>query len=247
MGTSVSRHCLVPARPRGARSRGGPRSRRTPRRRRRSESQDPFGGRAAGRARSRDPRRRLRLEPDAPVQRAEMTARREAIGLPIIFLTVVLLGGLRIGVVAALVPPSVFALVLGVLLVRVLVQCGAVAPERLVSGSRRALANANGIVVLVTLWAASSQAIALVIPDSGLPRLAMNVFFLVLLLNTAAASPDRVRLLRSLSVTFGSVFVLKFVVLYELSTPGTSWLKRVLQAMLEGITLGTLTQDPLRP
>jgi len=176
-----------------------------------------------------------------------MTARREAIGLPIIFLTVVLLGGLRIGVVAALVPPSVFALVLGVLLVRVLVQCGAVAPERLVSGSRRALANANGIVVLVTLWAASSQAIALVIPDSGLPRLAMNVFFLVLLLNTAAASPDRVRLLRSLSVTFGSVFVLKFVVLYELSTPGTSWLKRVLQAMLEGITLGTLTQDPLRP
>jgi len=176
-----------------------------------------------------------------------MTARREAIGLPIIFLTVVLLGGLRIGVVAALVPPSVFALVLGVLLVRVLVQCGALAPERLVSGSRRALANANGIVVLVTLWAASSQAIALVIPDSGLPRLAMNVFFLVLLLNTAAASPDRVRLLRSLSVTFGSVFVLKFVVLYELSTPGTSWLKRVLQAMLEGITLGTLTQDPLRP
>jgi hypothetical protein len=41
--------------------------------------------------------------------------------------------------------------------------------------------------------------------------------------------------------------VLKFVVLYELSTPGTSWLKRVLQAALEGITLGTLTQDPLRP
>ena len=176
-----------------------------------------------------------------------MNAGREAIGLPLLFLTVVLLGGLRVGATAALVPPTVFALVLGVLLVRVLVQCGALAPERLVSGSRTALANANGIVVLVTLWAAGSQAIALVIPDSGLPRLALNVFFFVLLLNTAAASPDRVRLLRSLTVTFGSAFVLKYVVLYELSTPGTSWLKQVLQAMLEGITLGTLTQDPLRP
>jgi hypothetical protein len=176
-----------------------------------------------------------------------MSAGREAIGLPIMFLTVVLLGGLRVGETAALVPPSVFALVLGVLLVRVLVQCGALSPHRLVSASRTALANANGIVVLLALWAAGSQAIALVIPDSGLPRLALNVFFLVLLLNTAAASPDRVRLLRSLTVTFGSAFVLKFVVLYELSTPGTSWLKRVLQAMLEGITLGTLTQEPLRP
>ena len=176
-----------------------------------------------------------------------MNAGREAIGLPLLFLTVVLLGGLRVGATAALVPPTVFALVLGVLLVRVLVQCGALAPDRLVSESRTALANANGIVVFVTLWAAGSQAIALVIPDSGLPRLALNVFFFVMLLNTAAASPDRVRLLRSLTVTFGSAFVLKYVVLYELSTPGTSWLKQVLQAMLEGITLGTLTQDPLRP
>jgi hypothetical protein len=48
-------------------------------------------------------------------------------------------------------------------------------------------------------------------------------------------------------VTFGSVFVLKFIVLAELSSPGTGWLKRVLQAMLEGVTLGTLTQEPLHP
>jgi len=176
-----------------------------------------------------------------------MTAGREAIGLPVVFLTVFLLAGMRMGAAAALVPPSVFALVLGVLLVRVLVQCGALAPERLVASSRTALANVNGVVVLVTLWAAAAQTIALLIPDSGLPRLALNVFFLIMLLNTAAASPDRVRLLRSLTVTFGSAFVLKFVVLYELSTPGTGWLKRVLQAMLEGITLGSLTQDVLHP
>jgi hypothetical protein len=176
-----------------------------------------------------------------------MTARREAIVLPVLFLTVALLGGLRIGQTVVLVPPSVFALVLGILLVRLFVQSGALATERLMSSSRSSLANVNGAMVLFTLWVASAQTCALLIPDSGLPRLAFNVYFLMLLLNTAAANPDRRRLLRSLAVTFGAAFVLKFVILFELSSPGTGWTKRVLQAMLEGITLGTLTQDVLHP
>ena len=172
-----------------------------------------------------------------------MSAGREAIALPLIFLTVLLTGGVRVADATVVVAPSVFTLVLGVLLVRVLVQCGALAPECLLSSARTTLANANGVVVLVAVWAAGAQTIALLIPESGLPRIAFNVFFLIMLLNTAAAASDRVRMLRSLTVTFGSAFVLKFVVLYELSSPGTGWLKRVLQAMLEGITLGTLTQE----
>jgi hypothetical protein len=177
----------------------------------------------------------------------EMSPGREAIVLPLIFLSVVLLGGVRIADATVLLAPSVFMLVLGVLLVRVLVQCGALAPVRLLSPARSPLANANGAVVLVTVWAASAQVLAILVPESGLPRIAFNVFFLIMLVNTAAAAPDRIRLLRSLAVTFGSAFVLKFVVLYELSAPGTGWLKRVLQAMLEGITLGTMTQEPMRP
>jgi len=38
---------------------------------------------------------------------------------------------------------------------------------------------------------------AVLIPESGVPQVAFNVFFFVLLLNTAAASPDRPQLLRS--------------------------------------------------
>lgn len=176
-----------------------------------------------------------------------MTIVREAILLPAVFLTVTLLGGLRIGPTVVLQPPTVYALVLGVLLVRIFIQSGAVAPERLVSASRPALANVNGAVVLVTLWIAAAQIFGLLIPDSGLPRLMFDAFFLILLLNTAAVNPDRPRLLRSLGVTFGSAFVLKFVILSELSSPGTGWLKRVLQAMLEGVTLGTVTQEVLHP
>ena len=171
-------------------------------------------------------------------------ALREAVILPVTFLTVALLGGVRIADATSLVPPSVFALVLGLLVVRVAVQSGTLVPQRLVGPSRSALANVNGLVVLLALWLASAQVIAVLIPESGLPRILFGVFLLILLLNTAAAAPDRTRLLRSLAVTFGALFLLKFVVLRELSAPGTGGLKRVLQTVLEGVTLGVLLQPP---
>ena len=86
-----------------------------------------------------------------------MTAAREAIVLPVVFLTVALLAGIRIGQTVALVPPSVFALILGILLVRLFVQSGAVAPERLMSSARSTIANLSGAVVLFTLWTAAAQ------------------------------------------------------------------------------------------
>ena len=176
-----------------------------------------------------------------------MTATREAIVLPSIFLTVALCAGARMGQSLVLVPPSLFALILGVLLIRLLIQSGTLRPDQLLSPERSSLANINGAIVFLTVWLAGAQIFAMLIPENGLPRLVFSLFFLILLLNTAAAGPDRRRLLQSLAVTFGSVFVLKFVVLAALSEPGTGWLKRVLLAMVEGITLGTLTQDVLHP
>jgi len=176
-----------------------------------------------------------------------MTAAREAVALPILFMTVLLLGALRIAATTVLVPPSPFALVLGALLLRVVVQSGALAPERLLSSSRSTLENLNGFVVVAALWAAAAQTIAVLVPESGVPQLAFSVFFLVLLLNTAAASPDRQQLLRSLGVTLGAAYVLKFVVLYQLSAPGAGALKRTLQAILDGVTLGALIQDVPHP
>ncbi len=172
-----------------------------------------------------------------------MTPGREAIGLPILFLTVLLAGSLRIADTTTLVPPSPYLLVLGVLLVRVAVQSGAVAPELLLASTRSTLANLNGAVLVATLWLASAQTLALMIPRPGVPRLAFNPFFLVLLLNTAAASPDRQRLLRSLAVTFGAAFVLKFVVLHGLSAPGEGAFKRAVLALVDSVTAGALIQE----
>jgi len=174
-----------------------------------------------------------------------MRAAREAVALPVLFLTVALLGGMSPGPPVAFVPPSLFALVLAVLLMAVLFRSGVLIPARLVDGSRSALANANGVVVIVTLFAAAAQAFHLLAPSSGLPLLLFDGFLLVLLINTFVTSPDRVELLRSLMVIFGSGFVLKFIILASLSDPTGGRLKRALLLLVEGATLGTLTQEPM--
>jgi len=172
---------------------------------------------------------------------------REAFVLPLSFLTVALVGGVRVADRLVLVPPPLFSLVLAVLLVGVLVRSGALAPERLMHLARTLLENASGAVVLLTAFVAAAQAFNVAIPESGLPRLLFSVFLFVLLMNTFTAAPDRVHVLRSVLVIFGSAFILKFIVLAALSDPAGGWLKRTLLAMLEGLTLGTLSQEPYRP
>jgi hypothetical protein len=176
-----------------------------------------------------------------------MTAAREAIALPMLFLTVVLLAGLRFAGTISITLPTPYFLVLGVLLIRVAVQSGALAPGQLLSASRSWLANVNGVVVFATAWLAGSQTLAMLTPESGVPRLAFSVFFLIVLLNTAAASPDRRRLLRSLAVTLGSAYVLKFVVLQSLSPSGQGALTRALQALFDSVTMGALIQQATDP
>src|SRR5688500_6595674 len=176
-----------------------------------------------------------------------MTPAREAIYLPLLFLTVALLGGVRPGGPVVLLPPSLFTLILAVMLVGVLIQSGALMPLRLMNGSRSALANLNGFVALAALFAASAQIFSLLTPEAGVPRIVFSVYFLVLMLNTLAAGPDRVRVLRSLAVTFGAAFVLKFIVLDAFSDPAGGRLARVLQMLFEGVTLGALTQEAQHP
>jgi hypothetical protein len=176
-----------------------------------------------------------------------MSAARESIYLPVLFLTVALLAGFRPGAPLVLAPPSLFALVLGVLLAVVLVRSGALDPLRVMNSSREPLANMNGFTVLATLFLSSAQMFSLLTPDAGLPRILFSVYFLTQMLTTMAASPDRVRVLRTLAVIFGAAFVLKFVVLDAVSDPAGGRLARVLQLLVEGVTFGTLTQDVHHP
>jgi hypothetical protein len=176
-----------------------------------------------------------------------MSPLRESLVLPCLFLTVVLLGGLRIGADVRLVPPPVEALVLAVLLIGALVRSRVLVPERLMRQGRTPLENACGFIVLATLFAASAQAFNLVTPDTGLLHLLVTVFFVVQILTTFAGVRDRIAMLRSLVVLFACAFVLRFVALESLYAPGRGLMKRVMTALLEGITLGALDYQPTGP
>ena len=176
-----------------------------------------------------------------------MKAATEAVYLPMLFLTVALLGGLRAGDRLTFVAPPLFALVLAMLLIGVLVRGRVLAPDRLMSASRLPLENLNGLVVILSTFFAAAQIFNLVTPEAGLPFLLFNVLLFLLLVNTLAAFPDRVSVLRSMAVMTGAAFILKFIVLGAISEPGEGALKRIMYVLLEGVTLGTLTQPRLHP
>ena len=176
-----------------------------------------------------------------------MTAVREAVILPLLFLTVVLLGSVHLSDPMRFVPPTVFSLVLASLLLAAYVQSGTLAAGRLMHAERSALENLNGAIVLATTFAATAQVLALVTPASGLPSMVFGLFLFVGVVLMLAASLDRLRLLRVLAVLLGAAFVLKFVVLAGLSAPAEGRVARALQLLFEGVTLGAVSQADTGP
>jgi hypothetical protein len=173
-----------------------------------------------------------------------MTPLREAFVLPSLFLTVALLGGLRLAENVRLEPPALVTLVLAVLLIGSLVRSGVFSPDRLLNQHRTGMENASGGAVLLALTAASAQVFNLLTPDSGLLHVLVSVFFLVQLLTTLTAARDRLGMLRSLAVLLGCAFVLRFVALESLYAPGRGVVKRIVTAIMEGVTLGALDYVP---
>jgi hypothetical protein len=173
----------------------------------------------------------------------------EAFTLPLVFLSAALFGGLRIDASGGLgfVPPPLFMLVLAVVLMAALYRSGALQPAQLIHPRRAGLANVSGAVIVAALGVAAAQVVAALTPEAGLLALVFDVAWLVLFGNTLAARPDRRRLLASLLVMFGAAFVVKFVVLGALYAPDSSVTKRVVMALVEGVSLGALAYQPPGP
>jgi hypothetical protein len=176
-----------------------------------------------------------------------MTAVREAVVLPCIFLTVTLLGGLRIEGGVRLLPPSVVALMLAMGLLAALARARALAPERLMNGGRSGLENVSGLIVLLTLFAASAQMFNLLTPERGLLFVVFSVYFFIQLMTALAGVTGRASMLRSLAVLFAAAFVLRFVVLESLYATDSGMLKRVMTALLQGVSLGSIEYQPNAP
>jgi hypothetical protein len=174
---------------------------------------------------------------------------REAFTLPLALLTVAGAGGARIlpGGAVHFEPPPLMALVLAAILLVLLARAGAIAPGRLFAPARSGLENATGAVVLIALLAGTAQVFHLLTPSRGLLNISVNILFVALLLNTFARKTDRTHLLWSLAVVFGSAFVLKFVILDAIATPGSSLAGWLLSSAVEGLTLGAIGAEPASP
>jgi hypothetical protein len=170
--------------------------------------------------------------------------------LPTVFLTVALLGGVRVGAETGallFVPPPLVTLLMATMLLSLFVRGGALRVGRWLSAERPALENVSHALVLASLFFASAQAFNSVLPDAGLLRWMLSFFLLWTLWQNQFSGFDARRLLRSLAALFGTAFVVKHVLLSSLYEPGGGWLKRLTGALLEGVTLGTLEGTAYAP
>jgi hypothetical protein len=170
--------------------------------------------------------------------------------LPFIFLTVALLGGLRVsseGHAFIFWPPSLVTLVLAVLLLLLYVRGGLIEIRSLIASANPPLTNVAHIWMLLTLFFASAQVFNSVLPERGLLHWLFSFFFLWTLWNNQFSSFDARRLLRSLVVLFGTAFVLKQMLLASLYSADGGWLKRVTATLVSGVTLGALDAPQFAP
>jgi hypothetical protein len=170
--------------------------------------------------------------------------------LPMIFLTVALMGGLRIDAESrafVFVPPPLITMLLATMLMVLFARGHLIDIKRWLSPDQPPLTNVSHALTLLSLFFASAQAFNSVLPERGLLFWLFSFFFLWTLWNNQFSSFDARRLLRSLGVLFGTAFVLKHMFLAALYAPEGGWLKRFTNLLLEGFTLGTLDSPAFAP
>lgn len=190
------------------------------------------------------------LKEDDANNRSRNRALVDHVLLPTLFLTVTLLGGLRVGAedrTFIFVAPPLVTLLLAVLLMLLLVRGRLIRLHQWVGSELPPLTNVVHVWMLITLFFASAQAFNSVLPERGLLHWLFSFFFLWTLWNNQFSSFDAARLLRSLAILFGTAFVLKHMLLASLYAPEGGWLKRVAGTLLQGVSLGTLDAPNFAP
>jgi hypothetical protein len=174
-----------------------------------------------------------------------------AVLLPWLLLTVALLGGVRVAArdrSLLFLPPPLITLVLAALLMALFIRARLVLPGRWLDSSFTVLENASHAVTLAALFFASAQAFNSVLPESGLLHWMFALFLLWTLWNDQFAPFDALRLLRSVAVLLATAFALKHLLLAGLHGTGEGgWSRRVVSALLEGVTLGTIDLPAFAP
>ena len=147
--------------------------------------------------------------------------------LPVLFLTVAMLGGLRIsGVDGAFIfaRPALICLIFATILLILFARSRVIDLDGWFSGSFPVLKNVANAFVVGTLFAAATQVFNSLIPEQGLTFWIVAFCFFWTLWNNLFADFDTVKLFRSLGGLFALAFVAKYLVLANLTAPaGRTW------------------------
>ncbi len=153
--------------------------------------------------------------------------------LPLVFLTVALLGGLRLSAGASdflFLKPPLICLIFAAILLILFFRANLIRLEDWFSESFSTLKNVANACVLFTLFAASTQVFNALLPESGLPFWSIAFCFFWTLWNNLFVEFDTRKLLQSLGSLFGLAFVVKYLLLANLAAPASeSWWQGIFQ------------------
>ena len=170
--------------------------------------------------------------------------------LPTLFLTVALLGGVRVAAetrALVFVPPPLVALILASLLVALIARARLIDFRAWLDAEHTPIINIAHALVLVALFFASAQAFNSVLPERGLLHGLFAFFFLWTLWNNLFVAFDTRALLRSISVLFGTAFAVKHFLLASLFGTERGLLERVTSLVVEGVSLGAISAPAFAP
>jgi hypothetical protein len=155
------------------------------------------------------------------------------LAVPVLFLIVTLLGGMRFdGADASFVfiKPALAYLIFSTLLLLIYFRSGLLAVHGWFNEDFPVLKNVANAAVLVTLFGASTQIFNSLTPEQGLPFWVISFCFLWTLWNDLFADFDPKKLLRSLGGLFGFAFAVKYLLLANLTAPaGQGWLRSIIE------------------
>ena len=147
--------------------------------------------------------------------------------LPLLFLTVALFGGLRLNAADSafvFLKPALICLVFASVLLILFFRAKLLRLDGWFSERFSTLTNAANAIVLLSLFAASTQIFNALLPERGLPFWIIAFCFFWTLWNNLFAEFDVRRLLQSLGGLFGLAFVVKYLMLANLVAPANaSW------------------------
>lgn len=155
------------------------------------------------------------------------TSHLQYIVLPLIFLTVALLGGLRLDAADGsfvFLKPALVCLIFAAMTIVLFFRAGLLKLDGWFSEKFSTVQNIANASVLVALFFASTQIFNSLLPERGLPFWTFAFCFFWTLWNNLFADFNAKKLVKSLGAMFGLAFVVKYLLLAGLTAPASeSW------------------------